>query len=155
MFHSSWCIAVAHCVHWCFTQADSFSHPRGKSCRAETRKQNKTKQEKKSQSLLISVVSMVSGPVLKKLNILWSKKEFVVTWELKAGLLNLFVFSSSFIFWKEHYLIPFKNILCNFYVQIARFYVLCFLLLFKDCCFNLSYILNEYKNCNCNLRFLC
>lgn len=88
-------IAVAHCVHWCLTQTDSFSHPGGKSCRAETGKQNRTE---KSQSLLVSVVSTVSGPVLKRLNVLWSKGEFVVTWELEAGLLHLFfVFGSSFV----------------------------------------------------------
>lgn len=92
MFRS---IAVSHCVHWCLTQTESFRHPCGKSCRAETGKQNRTE---KSQSLLMSVVSMVSGPVLKWLNILWSKEEFVVTWELEAGLLHLFfVFGNSFI----------------------------------------------------------
>lgn len=36
-------------------------------------------------------------PVLKRLNILLSKGEIVVTWELEAGFLNLFfVFSGSF-----------------------------------------------------------
>lgn len=62
-----------------------------------------------NQNVQMSVVSMASELVQKKLKILWSKGEFAVTWELKAGLLNtLFVFSGR---------VNYERTICSFLLR--------------------------------------